>query len=297
MGLPPGGGPPERPPIPEAEITTRPPAFSFIRQGIPPPAALYISRDDRLFIASFNSNTLAVLNLRGRYLDTNGDVIPFSFRHTPNTDRSSSIEEFSLAEGFLLDLMILAEAGGPLRRGATYVQAGIQRGGAGFTNQFAQLISDYMSCAHNPSWPAGAWVHAIEGPGLLRSITGTDPAAGAEISETVPTNARWRLINFGFDLVTDATAATRRPRLDFNDGSADFLRIEHGETLIASLTGRFDSFPGLGVYSRLNNTFRLQVIPELILSAGFVISTATTSLQAGDNYGAPRMLVEEWIEE
>ena len=50
----------------------------------------------------------------------------------------------------------------------------------------------------------------LDGPGTIQSITGTDPSAGNEISQTVPANTIWRLWGMYATLVTDAGVADRR---------------------------------------------------------------------------------------
>lgn len=131
--------------------------------------------------------------------------------------------------------------------------------------------------------------------GRIRSITGTDPAANAEITETVPDRRRWRFLSFRASLLTDANVASRRVFLVFNDGSTDLIYFPASANQAASLflTHNFSPTtysPGLVIADYIS------CAPSLILPAGFVIKTVTANIQAADNWGAPQLLVEEWID-
>ncbi len=131
--------------------------------------------------------------------------------------------------------------------------------------------------------------------GRIRSITGTDPAAQTEILEVVPDRRRWRLFGLNFELITDATVITRSVILTIDDGISDLLAYQFTTTQIASLTRSYNlwsySAPEVLTGDRIYAPF-----PPLILPAGFRLRTATASFQAGDNYSAPQLLVEEWID-
>jgi len=133
-----------------------------------------------------------------------------------------------------------------------------------------------------------------EGPGTLRSITGTDPAAGAEISETVTANARWRLISFRASLVTDATVANRRMNLNIDDGTNTLLLTPPASDQAATLTYIYQASNYGTVSNFLSTTMALPLPSDLILHGGYRIRSSTNSLQAGDNWGAPQYLVEEY---
>lgn len=143
----------------------------------------------------------------------------------------------------------------------------------------------------HPAFSAGA---APDGPGTIRSITGTDPAAGAEISETVPADARWRLMGVGLTLVTDATAANREVRLVIDDGTTIIAEIPAGVTQVASETRRYSFGAGFPRGAGAQSLNVIAPLPPVVLGAGYRVRTLTTNLQAGDNYGAPQLLVEEW---
>lgn len=133
------------------------------------------------------------------------------------------------------------------------------------------------------------------GTGRSRSIAGTNPAAGAEISETVPTGTRWHISAVRISLVTDGTAANRTFQLVFDDGaSPSFADIITQTAQTAGTTRVYFFTLDLPVMELAVVGNLLYPLPsELWLPEGFRMRTVTTNLQAGDDYGAPEFLVEE----
>jgi len=131
--------------------------------------------------------------------------------------------------------------------------------------------------------------------GRIRSISGTDPAAGAEISETVPARRRWRILTVCFSLVTDATVVTRVVFLRYTDAINLLCQTFNTTGQLASTTHVY-TFAPFGSSKITASSNEMIPFPSLTLPAGFVVETLTTGLQAGDNFGAPRLLVEEWID-
>jgi hypothetical protein len=128
-------------------------------------------------------------------------------------------------------------------------------------------------------------------------LNGTDPAAGAEVAETVPPGARWELLDFYVQLVTDATVATRRAGLFFDDGTNPYYRSPQPGSLAASLT--MDNYWAQGSAletAPLTDVSVANLAAGHRLLAGHRVRTATNNLKAGDNLGQPRYVVREWLE-
>ena len=259
-------------------------------------AAIYLTGEDHLRITSFNAAAGVALGVEGRYLTPDGRVVATNARHVPNTDRTTASTVIGLGEGWLLDVVVRATAGTP-RHGQCFVILELVRGLSGAVAPVAFLRQGYVTDTSRFGFPGGVSHASIDGPGVLRSITGTDPAVDTEISETVPTNARWRLLAMAFTFVTGAAAATREVALTFSDGTTVFARVPAGTSQIISLTRLYSSFHQA---DRLVNVADLTItfpLPRIDLQGGFVIATVTTARNALDNFGAPQLLVEEWIED
>lgn len=212
-------------------------------------------------------------------------------RHATNSDRSKATTSFRVSDVPLLLNISLATTG--VKRGECYVRITLQAGGF----DIAALSAGYLTDDRQIQWPPGLFESSTEGPGLIRYIRGTDPAANVNFSETVPTNARWRLISLLVTLVTDANAANRFMQLTFDNTTSDMYQLPAPEAQIAGLT-RLYAY-GIGAHLNLSpiNTRYSIPLPELILRGGDRVNSVVTNMQAGDDIALPEIMMEEWIEE
>lgn len=285
------------PPPPEpSEITTHPPRAEITRKLVQPPARVYLTLNDRLYIRSRNSLANVVLRIAGRVLTPEGEIVPFSFSHTPATDRSASFASFQLAEGYLLSAVVFPSTAAPTR-GQTFVEIGFVRGTGVAGDVVDVLAKDYVAEAEPLAFPGSPIRSSLEGPGAIRSITGADPAAGAEISTAVPTDARWRLTSIRALFTSDATVINRFPSLQLTNGTTVQSVYVNGVAQAASL-GLFHDFKNTSnQHSSRNGTVNHVTDFPVLLAAGHVLQTSTLNIQAGDDWGAPQLLVEEWLED
>ena len=256
----------------------------------------FVSPDTRLVVRSWNSLSGLVLTVVGRLLDADGKLSTFEFGHTPNTDRSKAESTYTLTTGRLIDVAVTPKSGSPYR-GHCYVTLGLARRTAPTTEYYQDLAKGYITAAGGLIWPGGPYLDSVEGPGLLRSITGTDPAAGSEISETVPTNARWRLLTLRVLFTTSATAGDRWPDLYINEGTSTLMTFRRASAQTASATATYVLTPHGYAPLDLGGLECIAIPPNCLLLQGWQIRSNTCGMQAGDDWGAPQMEVEEWIEE
>jgi hypothetical protein len=262
---------------------------------VPPPAPLYIGPNEHLVVDTWSSTAPAALAIVARVLTPGGEVHTSRWSHTPNTNRSRATTYHALPEGFLLAVIVDA-TGAAYRRGHCWCQVGIQVGGAATGVPHAQLISDYVTGAARLAWPGGQLRSSVDGPGLVRSVIGADPSAGNEIDGQVPTGARWRLIGALFQLTTDATVADRYVHWILDDGAYRYLESMAYYKQTASTTWKYNVW-GLSYAGSLSDgLYGIPIHLHPLMAAGHRYYTFTTGLQAGDNFGPPTLLVEEWIE-
>ena len=143
-------------------------------------SSFFFEGSDALRLRTFGSVSGAVLALEGRFLTVDGDVMPFSERHVPTSDRTVNTTLHNLGMGFLLNASIRANAGTP-RIGQVFCVLEVVRGLTGAVQPLAVLIEGYVTDTQRLGWPGAVLRDSIDGRGVIRSITGTDPAAGAEI--------------------------------------------------------------------------------------------------------------------
>lgn len=259
-------------------------------------SALYVSGEDVLRLVSYNSLSGLVLTIGGRILLRDGRVVAFQHSHTPNTDRTAKTEDFGISDGWLLSAQVTASTGAP-RRGQCFVSLQFARGQTGAKVSLGTLAQGYVGTGYGIGWPGTAITSPVEGPGVIRSITGTNPAAGADIFETVPTNARWRLLSLVATLVTNAVAGARIPELILDNGALGHWRADPSGTQAANVTQRYTAGDGAGRYAATGSNSMWALPVDAMLMGGFRIATLTAALDAGDDWSAPQMLVEEWIED
>lgn len=260
-------------------------------------SSLFFDGADRLRLRTFGSVGSVAIAVEGRLLGADGCLAPFAFPvHTPNSDRTVATTTFDLGEGFLLNVALRASSGSP-RIGQVYGILDVVRGLGAVQTPVGVLWQGYLTDTTPAGWPGVALRASVDGPGVLRSITGTDPAANVEISEAVPTNARWRPLSIRFSLVTDANAANREVALTFDDGANVYARIPSRFTHVASLTFGYTAALNAALETVAQDTEKLIRLPPIVMQGGHRFNTVTTGRQVTDNYGAPQYLVEEWIED
>lgn len=268
----------------------------FANQGLQPPSDLFVSGSDALVLTSYNSATGTSIHVRGILLRTDGVAVPFQFIQVPNADRSAKTTVIPLTEGFLLSAAVFLGSGSA-KRGQCYVQLMVARGIETSQVLHRILTQGYVGTAINLTWPGNRLEQPTEGPGFMRAVTGTDRAAGVEILETVPTGARWSLHSMFAQLTTDATVANRIVRLALSDG-VNFIVVTPGPAnQTASTSWSYNWFKGAVYFT--SPSIQNQSVPmpiAAVLLAGYAIQTTTVNIVAGDNWGAPELFVEEWIE-
>ncbi len=210
----------------------------------------------------------------------------FTHRFTPVGD--SSIENFNFP---LADIPIFISASlspdvsaGSLAHTTIYLRVN--------DNRVALLCQGLIGGVFGISFPNQLPQTAMQALGATVSLTGANPAAGAEMIETVPDNQVWELLGAMITLVTDGTVANRTVQLVLTHNNGMKLKRAAGTNQTATQTQIYSFIPGgtSGVFA--TNASQEVAIPiGTILDAGSTIETLTTNLQAGDNFGTPKM----WI--
>jgi hypothetical protein len=271
------------------------PAERFATAGVQPASALYVSAEDQLLINAWNSAAGAILDIRWRIMRADGQIVIDHQNLVLTSARATVSQMFPLCEGFLLGVTA-AVSGATPRRGQTFVQVGIARGNTTNPEQGAILISDYCTALDFASWPGGQIRSPLEGPGFIRSITGTNPGAGAEISESVPTNARWRIIAVRFVLTTSATVANRFATVLIDDGTNTLMRSACVTAQPAGQTIPYDFVPMAAIPNIQVFDLYAPFMQGVFMLNGWRWRTTTASIQVGDQYAQVQYNVEEWID-
>lgn len=257
--------------------------------------ALWIARNQQIRMSVWNSDSnVSLIIAIARMLYPNGDVVDVPMQISPTSDRAVTAANFEVGQGWLIEAFAFASGTTP-DRGQTYIVMDVLN--TKFSLATSVVMSGYITGESVPSFPFGIQEGAQSGKGKIRAITGTNPAAGAEISETVPTNALWKLKAMIFSLTTDANVTDRSVALLIGDGTNTIHDFVAQTVQTASTTIRYQvthfGYQPTAIFSEIY----IPTVDELFLPAGFTIDTFLVSGQAGDNFTAPQMLVEEWIQE
>lgn len=264
------------------------------------PSVFLLDDDTQLRVISCNAAANVTVGIQGLRIDANGVPQPIVETHTPATNRVVTASTYKVGKGTLLRLTLFVTGGTPIY-GQTYVLAQLIRGIAGPTQILATLIGGYITVNQALGFPGSPVKSSLEGGGYTRSIVGSTPALGAEIRETVPTNARWEVLAMGLTLQTAAAAVTRFPTVEFLNSPAQpsigFSPSGVGANLTLELW-LMQNYPPFATRAFADGTQRgAGALPlgSLLRAADF-FSTLTDNLQAGDQWLAPAYLVREWLE-
>lgn len=286
--------PPGGPPPPVAAPGSIYPLINYRTTDVTPGSPIYVQNEDSLvFGATGDVSVGAPLRITYRLLRPDGTIINANSTADLGLAGNMTLTSIRLTEGFLLSCGVgqLVALGSP---GRTYCTMGLVRGDPNQQPFSAVLFSGYLTAHRSLGWPGGPTEAEGSGQGFLRTIVGTDPAAGVEVSEVVPGGVRWRLISLVAALVTDATVINRFVGLWLDDGASVYFKStgpSHPASNTIPYTFSTAAIKDPGVLS--GGT--LMPIPiGIVLPAGHRMRTNTLNLQAGDNYGAPIFLVEQW---
>lgn len=280
----------------EAEqSSTRTPLVSFLTTGVAPPGALYMQEDDELQIQvqARISSAPFIIQVRGRFLLPNGRIIPIESDCLLPIGVFSTGFFFPLGEGYLLGLTVNGNPAIP-NTGQVYASVNVVRGGSLVAQSVQCLCAGIVTLNAGISWPASGVTLATDHQGLIRSITGTTPGAGADISESVPAGVRWRLVSFKVQLATSAVVANRLPQFIIDDGANFFFANVTPFPVTASQTVQLVFSTASFQTAALAGTIMLTAPQNLFLPATFRIRTSTVGLQAADQFSALQYNVEEW---
>lgn len=269
-------------------------------ERVQPPGWLIVDPGDFLTLSHWSSRGDTV-RVKARVLLFDGQITHINQTFAESATRAQVVSRGALPGGFLIAAE--AHALNLSRRGQLYGELTIQRGNEGEESIIQVLSTGYIYTGRNLFWPPGFAEGYTDGPGLLRALTGTDPGVGAEILETVPTNARWRLRAMRIRLVTSGVGGARTVVVIVDDGTGvvgtiPLYHFPSPATQAISLTRDY-WFHSAGQTPTAFTAARITIPTpeEVMLFQGFRINTFTDALDGADNYAAPQLYLEEWIEE
>lgn len=262
----------------------------------PAAGSIYLNADLNLRLTVFNSATGVTLTVTTLLWDPEHGLQKSVETIAPTTARLINTRTILMGNGWLLGVQVVASAGTP-KRGQCFARVEVILGNTSTAQSLVTVLQGYVMDTSGLAYPGSPLEASTSGRGFVYGFNGTDPAAGSEISEQVPTNARWRLISMAYVLVASAAVANRIPILSINGGSGPVYQVASGVAVTASQTAQYRAAAGVPFLTIDTLRYTLPLPVDLLLSQDCIIGTITTAIDAGDNYGVPRLLVEEWIED
>src|SRR3990167_10849827 len=256
---------------------------------------IWCDKNTQVRITAWNNRSASVtVGIAIRILRLNGSVDNIRRFVEVTADRVSTLSDEEFGTGYILSIFVVPITA-DVRHGEVYVNTRILDTKDNFA--MASNISGYITAHHPRFYPFDTMDDSVIPDGALTSVTGTNPAAGAEISETVPTNARWKIRALRVSLVADANVANRTVEIVIDDGANEILRLQDRTAITAgqTISEQASAFSVLPADIATVHYFALP--QDMKLEQGWRIRTETTNLQVGDNYSAPTLIVEEWLEE
>jgi hypothetical protein len=135
-----------------------------------------------------------------------------------------------------------------------------------------------------------------KGTGTKRTIVTSNPIAGAEAIQAVPAGLRWRCDGWYATLVADATVINRVPHVTVFDGTLTRIRSMSFGFAVASQTVLFEFAVENASLNSAAGVYASPMSGDLVGIAGESFRSLTTNLQAGDDWGAATVQVEEWVQ-
>jgi hypothetical protein len=214
----------------------------------------------------------------------------FNFLHTCNSNRTAKVETFNLPDAPIM--LTVDDPTESAAQGGCYVRVSLVLNGI----PVYQLGSGFIFGFEGINWPSVQLEKAEPTKSLVFFKTSADPAAGVELSYTVISGEFLKIRALRFTLVAAAAAASRRVHIVFTIGGTKCLDCFGATDQIISETKTYSCYPGANTAAATDDNDILIPIPqEIILGPTDTITTETTNLNAGDNFGVMTILCERFL--
>ena len=261
---------------------------------------LQVWPEDRFYLSSRNLDGTTGIRLKMSAVLYNAQrrtLAEINIDQTPATDGSNT-QTNSVRIGFRglviqgkVEVVVVGGSPTVGRQGDVYAGWGLSRSGV-----LLPLDQGHLGGGDVRAWPPGRHDAYGTGPGTLIRIAGSNPAAGVETGFTVPNNTLWEVHAWEGTLVATG-AANREVALVFDDGTTDIMELASGLTQTDTQTILYVwSHQAAASYTAAQGALRrFNSMPVLRLMPAARIRTEVANLAAGDDWGAPSLLVRRWV--
>lgn len=214
---------------------------------------------------------------------------PFTFRASITGDAAFSVNTFNIPDIPIMVSVVHLDGNGEAN--ATFAILYLSMNGT----RYGVLCQGNLGAYQGLSWPNGPEQTPLQKHGYTVRVQSSDPAAGGEFLFEVPTDEWWLLKSVKATFVAAAVAVTRRPALIVSIGVTETLKIPSAAGIIISQTSDVQWMSGGAVIDDQTGFRQISSLPnDLILMPGTSLSSTTTNINAGDNWGVAEAIVEKF---
>lgn len=268
------------------------------------PIQHYFDGTDHLRLEGWNARAGFGMRITGRFVDDVEGLKTFEQTLALTDTRTRCVVDIPIGKGYLTNVVVVAYVTAALGDivappvFTTFARVTVIRGYSGGTMTIGTLLQGYVTASVGIAWPGSPITHSADGVGYVRTIDGTQPPPGGDITETVPLAARWRLLHLLVSFTTSAVVGNRTGILRIKDVSfADRLLLANVTSQPPSTTWQYNWAPGFPMSSGGAGLYLTTPLPpDLFLRSTEGFTTSTLGFSAGDQWGVPRYTVMEWLE-
>lgn len=210
--------------------------------------------------------------------------------HIPTSDGNITTTTHKITD---VPIMIsVVDDGDNYRQGACFVSLALAING----EIVYQLTSGFVYTLKALSWPPTSGQDALPGKGLFRTVTATDPGAGADVTLTVPNGHIFHPISGRIHILTSATVANRRIHIVFARSGGPSTYCFSDVDITANVDGNIPFAHYGDLPDRLDNfIYPINMPPNLFLTEDSTIGTEAVNLQGTDVLESMSVLVEDFF--
>lgn len=215
---------------------------------------------------------------------------PFTFQIQTGSGFKKNIIAFRIPE--IPIAIIVSDDSTTLSQNSVYVELNLSVEGTSFIH----LLKGYLGVNQSLGWPDSPAVAPLQTRGQASIVASSDPAAGAEITQSIGASIWVLLKSLSFTLVTDGTQTDRRVALEILVANIRIALLPAPSIQAFSRSQAYTWADGASNIQDIDGLTQVSALPrDLLLGPGNIIRTVTTGLEPGDNFSAMNIYVQRYL--
>lgn len=262
-------------------------------KSITPDVAIPVRTGDQARVSYWTQDVSFASLLTLIVLLEDGQIVTYQWRLSSSVALMPTTLTFPLGEGYILFASVeVQEPTAPCN--SVFVAVDVIRGDALTGQMYTTLLRGFTGFGSPIHYPYTSLQSPCDGIGQQVVTAIANPAAGAEVVFTVPSGVEMELLSFITTLTTDGTVSNRAVRPRITDGVLTVWETRATNTQAASQVVTYAASQQIGD-TGFNAPIATRALPtQLRLREGWTIGTATTNLQAGDQFSATVLTARQY---